>query len=145
MTNQFEHYQSHPPRCIEPYATQPFGLEPVSFDGHGDDSVNVGFSLACKCGSHHHLLSGLTWRSSEDADPAIIGPITTECVKCKTGHVLFDTDKHGYDAELGHGSSYASSEGTLGTLECQNHPEREMEILVRFEYPTDLFGEDFAE
>jgi len=58
MPDQFAHYQAHSPRCIASFVSQPFGLDAVSFNGHGRHSVNTGFSLACSCGGRFHLLSG---------------------------------------------------------------------------------------
>ncbi len=58
---------------------------------------------------------------------------------------LLDTDIHGYDAELGHISATMRGEGERTVFECPTCGRQSLEILVRFEYPDDLFKGDFPE
>ena len=145
MTDIHSYFESKPPRCINAYSAEQIALDAVSFDGHGGDCVNAGYSLTCKCGSKQHLLSGYIWENQDYGDVVTVSPITTECCMCSEKNTLFDSEIHGYDAELGHGASTARAEGTPGTLECAHHPERRMEVLVRFEFPTDLLDGDFED
>jgi len=59
---------------------------------------------------------------------------------------MIDTAIHGYDAELGHGSATMRGQGTRDELECGGCDlKKEFQIFVRFEYPDDLFGDDFKD
>ena len=58
---------------------------------------------------------------------------------------LLDTDVHGYDAELGHGSATVRAEGDRVIFECALCGRQPLECFVRFEYPDDLLDRDFKD
>jgi hypothetical protein len=145
--NQIEYYDTHPPRCIAPFAADLGDFDDWHFDGHGSGHINPVFRLSCSCGSDRHVVFVYPWTNPDDpGQMVILGPITLQCVSCKKKTVLIDTAVHGYDSELGNGSAMMRGDGTPEPVECAAcDMNKDYEVFVRFEYPDDLFSEVFRE
>ena len=136
---------SRPPRCLAPFKIAPVEMPDAEWDGHGEE-LNPVFQVSCTCGSRAHSISGFSWRPSEEAaERVFLSPIGLTCTSCSKQSVLIDTDAHGYDAELGHGSTTVRGEGDPMKFRCEKCSNESMEVLVRFEYPADVFGDDFED
>jgi hypothetical protein len=137
--NQASYFQSHPPRCLAGFSTRNAELPDVPFDGHGEQ-INPIFALSCKCGSARHFIHCYRWSNPEFNNAIVIlSPLVLECANCKKKTALLDTNIHGYDAELGNGSTTARAEGDQIVFECPKCGRQPFEVFVRFEYPDDLF------
>jgi hypothetical protein len=110
------------------------------------EHINPIFALSCHCHSKHHLVHCYRW-VNEDFNNAVVtlSPLALECAACKKVTELLDTDIHGYDAELGHGSTTVRAEGDLIVYECANCGQQALEAFVRFEYPDDLLDGSFSD
>jgi hypothetical protein len=161
--DQVSYFRSHPPRCIAGFIARPTELPGVEFDGHvsmsqlnidvppgvtisAPEHINPVFALSCQCGGQRHYVHGYRW-SNPDFHNAVVflSPLTLECAACGKRTDLLDTDIHGYDAELGHGSATARAEGEPVVFECPSCGRQPLEAFVRFEYPDDLFDGNFPE
>ncbi len=145
--DQAEYYETHPPRCLAAFIAALGDFEKGEFDGHGPGHINTTFRLSCSCGSDRHVIHLYAWNNPDEPDQTIIlSPLTAECVACRKKSLVFDSDIHGYNPEVGIGSVNRRAEGTTDRLECsQCDMSTEYQVFVRFEYPDDLFSEDFAE
>lgn len=137
--------QSNPPRCIQEYVVAQTDLPGRGFDGHGED-LNPVFGLKCKCGHSIYSVIGHDWRSEQKEGRSVfVGPIRLECQGCSSTTVVFNAEKHGYDVELGHGCYTVSGKGDVARAGCSSCGSTEFYVFARFEYPDDLFTDDFAE
>jgi hypothetical protein len=84
-----------------------------------------------------------------DGKHATLAPVSAQCTSCGTDETVFDTEKHGYDAVACSMSSYpigpAQEGASLHTCSCRNCGSDIFKLAARFEYPGDLFEEDFVE
>jgi hypothetical protein len=144
--NQAEYYETHPPRCIAGFAAESGDLADWQFDGHGSDHINTVFLLTCSCGSDGHFVFVHPWTNPDDpSQMVLLSPIALQCAACKKLTELIDTAVHGYDAELGLGSTTMRGEGVREQLECGGCDLKKVfQVFVRFEYPDDLF-DDFKD
>ena len=154
---------SHPPRCIARFIARPTELPGLEFDGHASRShldikvppgvtieaqeqVNPVFSLSCRCGSIWHYVHCYRWVNPDYMNEIVtLSPLVLECAACRMKTDLLDTDIHGYDSELGHGSATARAQGDRVAFECPSCGPQPLETFVRFEYLDDLFDGDFPE
>ena len=128
-------YNSHPPRALEGLTCTP--IEPpappdFTFDGHGE-LVNAVFVLGCPCGSKLFTVV-CTFDDGE-----VRSPISVECSACDRDQDIFCTGKHGYDAEVIPETPQEAGE-CPETLAAKEIPAPH-EVLVRFEYPSDVLGD----
>ena len=108
----------------------------MEFDGHGEE-WNPLFALSCQCGQSEFHVEGF---QVEDPDgPLFLSPMAVRCTSCGKTTPLLDTDVHGYDAELGHGSSTRRAEGLPGRFRCGGCLGDRSSLFMRFEYTQDLF------
>lgn len=161
--DQAEYFRNHPPRCIAGFKVQSTALSEARFDGHSSKSqldfdvpgevtidapehLNTVFSLSCNCGGSQHYIHGYRWTNPDFHDAIVfLSPLVLECSACGKMTDLLDTDVHGYDGELGHGTATARALGHRVVFECPDCGRRPIQIFVRFEYPDDLFDDDFPE
>ncbi len=161
--DQASYFRSHPPRCIAGFTARPTELRGVEFDGHASMSqltfevppgvtidapehINPVFALSCQCGGIRHYVHCHRWVNVEFNNAVVIlSPLGLECAACRKTTELLDTDVHGYDAELGHGSATVRAQGERVVYECPTCGRQPLETFVRFEYPDDLFDGDFPE
>jgi hypothetical protein len=129
-----ERIRSTPPRCLEGFALRPSRLKGVVFDGHGEP-LNKVYQLACACGHDrfrvlgHHVMNQRT--------PVFVSPLALECAACGKLTELIDTDVHGYDAELGHGSATIRGTGPRTPFACDTCGVRPMTAHARFEHSSE--------
>lgn len=143
--NNSKYVLANPPRCLAPFAVTPAQLPDTEWDGHGE-KLNPVFLANCTCGSSAHRIHGFSWENPDYPGQRIfLSPIELTCASCSKRTLLLDTDVHGYDAELGHGTGTARAQGDAGNYRCKSCSGELMEVLVRFEYPEDVFGDDFKD
>lgn len=140
------YFEQRPPRCLDGFGVSPTKIAGYAWDGHGEP-VNAVFVLNCACGhGHFHVLGHYVKNSSPKREWTVfVGPIGLKCDSCEKVTELIDTDSHGYDAELGHGSVTLSGQGERVPFACEKCGVKAMEIIVRFEYTPDVLGEDFSD
>jgi hypothetical protein len=161
--DQVSYFRSHPPRCIAGFAARPTELPNVKLDGHvsmsqlnlevppgvtidAPEHINPVFSLFCRCGGIRHYVHCFRWVNPDFNDAVVtLSPLALECAACRKATELLDTDIHGYNSELGHGSSTVRARGEHVVFECPTCGRQPLEAFVRFEYPDDLFDGDFAD
>ncbi len=104
------------------------------------------FALSCRCGSDRHYVHCYRWANPDFHNQVVIlSPLDLECAACRAIAPLLDTDAHGYDAELGHGTATARGQGERVVFECPTCGRQPLQAFVRFEYPDDLFDGDYPE
>ena len=139
-TQRLEYLESHPPRVTSGFDVVSVSFPDFQFDGHGEE-LNPAFWIKCRCGSE--LLSIDGFKFNVDDGYIFLSPLEVECTKCSTRSALLDTDLHGYDAELGHGTSTRRAEGEGNRFRCDTCSSDEFNTFLRFEYPDDLFEGSF--
>ena len=167
--NHARSLRSHPPRCIAGFNATAVELRGAKFDGHPPrPQLNVIFALACSCGAVRHFVHGFRWANSDVDNAAgflsplsllryfvhgfrrgkavvFLSPLSLECVSCGKRTDLLDTDAHGYDAELGHGTATVRRQRDPVVYECPRCGRQPLEVFTRFEYPDHVFNRDFKE
>lgn len=161
--DQAAYFQSHPPRCLGGFTTQAAELPDAEFDGHASlsdldfevppgvkisapEHINPVFSLACKCGAASHFVHGYRWINPDFNDAEVfLSPLSLECSACGANTESLDTDVHGYDGELGHGTATVRAQGEQFVFECDACGRQPLQTFARLEYPDDLFDGDFPE
>ncbi len=90
------------------------------------------FALSCRCGSDRHYVHCYRWANPDFHNQVVIlSPLDLECAACRAIAPLLDTDAHGYDAELGHGTATARGQGERVVFECPTCG-REPELFTWF-------------
>ncbi|MCB9849630.1 MAG: hypothetical protein H6817_02880 [Phycisphaerales bacterium] len=137
-----EYLRTHVPRCIAGFAAEHVAYPPV--DTHDGSTV---FRVRCTCGQDRLFIEGFDWRNPDYGNESVfVGPISLRCSACGAVKVAINTDIHGYDSELGHGSCTVSGEGEQKQFACPTCGPGPLAVLARFDYPTDIFVEpDFVE
>jgi hypothetical protein len=161
--HQASYFRSHPPRCIAGFVARPTELPGVEFDGHismsqlnlevppgvtidAPEHTNPVFNLSCRCGGDGHYVHCHRWANPDFRNQVVtLSPLDLECSACRAITPLLDTDAHGYDAELGHGTATVRGQGERVVFECPICGRQPLQAFVRFEYPDDLFDGDFPE
>jgi len=161
--DQASYFRNHPPRCIAGFAARSVELLGVEFDGHvsmsqlnfevppgvtidAPEHINPVFALSCYCGVNKHFVHCHRWTNVDFRNQIVIlSPLDLECATCARTTPLLDTDLHGYDAELGHGSASARALGERVVFECPTCGRQPFQAFARFEYPDDLFEDDFPD
>lgn len=98
------------------------------------------FRVACRCGSKCWRVHGYP---HPEAD--FVCPITLECVGCGEFQLLFDIDKHGYDAEFEHECGSIRGSGEPTAYRCESCAGSRFRVLPTFSYqiePIDDLGEE---
>jgi hypothetical protein len=127
LDEQLGFYRSHPPRALASLVCTPVDVD-WRFDGHGEP-VNSVFGLACGCGGKQFwVLAPL----NEGDVP--YSPVVLECDGCDSQYIVFDGSKHGWDGELG---SHSANDDHVPVDLAEPS-----EVIVRFEYPSDVLGDD---
>jgi hypothetical protein len=151
------YYQTHPPRCISGFNPRPVTLRDANWEGHaspsqldttvagvkieGAEHVNPVFWLHCACGCNSHLVLGHYWRNRDYHDVLVfVSPLALTCSACGKVTELFDSDKHGYDAEIGAIPTNYRGTGPRSEFACKRCGPREFQVFARFEYSEDLLG-----
>jgi hypothetical protein len=161
--SQADYFQNHPPRCISGFTVRPTELPGLEFDGHlsmsqldfgvpsgvtidAPEHINPVFALSCQCSGNRFYVHCYRWVNTDFNNlMVILSLLVLECAACRKMRELLDTDVHGYDAELGHGSATVRAQGDRAVFECPSCGRQPLEAFVRFEYPDDLFDRDYPE
>lgn len=130
VEEQISHYRRRPPSCLTGLRPTTVDLDEFQFDGHGE-AVNAIFAIACACGSTRFTATAHVPEEDSWPEP----PVTLSCAACNTSYEVFDAAKHGYDGVLDN-----SEFDTVGT--AREITRNSCEIIARFEYPSDLLGDD---
>ena len=143
MTSNSDFFKSNPPSCVDGFEKKYIDSLEIDFDGHGEE-INPVFQLSCKCGSNTFSVYGHKWTNPDNGEIFYISPLSATCTECAKQNPIFDIQNNGYDAVLGHGTFGARGEGTPEIFECHSCNESTtFELFARFEYPDDMFDEDF--
>jgi hypothetical protein len=158
--NQAEYFQNNPPRCISGFIAKSVELPDAKFDGHtsmsqikaskptpieAPEHINPVFALLCKCKNNRFYVHCYRWVNPDNDSLVTLSPLVLECDVCRRKTDLLDTNVHGYDSELGCGSCTMRGQGNQVVFECPTCGKQPVDVFVRFEFPDDLFREDFPE
>jgi hypothetical protein len=90
------------------------------------------FDLSCTCGSKvWHILGFMP------EPKLILCPVVLECDNCNRQAEIFDIQKHGYDAELGHGCYSRRAEGKQLEFTCSDCNSRNFTATAVVSYQMD--------
>jgi hypothetical protein len=105
----------------------------------GAEHVNPVFWLLCPCGCDSHSILGHYWRNPDCYSVLVfVSPLALVCSACGKVTELFDSDKHGYDAEIGAVPTNYRGTGKRSQFACKRCGPRAFQVFARFEYPDDL-------
>ena len=138
------YFMNHPPRCLAGFKAKALaeGLPSLTFDGHREE-WNPVFALSCACGGTEFRVAG--YALTEPDYSLFLSPLVAGCSSCGQVAALLDSDIHGYDAELGHGSCTRRAEGTPTDFRCPSCSANRGALFMRFEFTQDLFDGSFDE
>jgi hypothetical protein len=124
-----EHAWDTPPQCLENVLVRPLREPPPGanvFDELGY------FHIACQCGSKSLHILGY-------ADPVatFLCPISVQCATCGRLSILFDIEKHGYDAAVGNGCYSMRGDGDPQRFECPGCKGDRFEVYPNFSYQIE--------
>jgi hypothetical protein len=160
--DKVSYFADHPPRCVAGFETRRVELPGVVFDGHasallpigkvtgvqieGPQHLNLVIQLLCMCGCDVHHALGHFWRNPDYGNMLVfVSPLALRCGKCGKITELFDSDIHGYDAEIGAPPTSHRGEGERSEFPCSKCGPTGLQAIARFEYPDDLFESGFEE
>src|SRR5260370_17597711 len=161
--DQVEYFRTHPPRCVTRFGVRSTDLPGVAFDGHASlsqlksrmqsgikieapEHINPVFSLSCSCSGRHFFVHGYRWINPDYHNAEVfLSPLVLECQACKRRTELLDTDIHGYDGELGHGTTTARGQVVATVFDCPACRPHAVAPFFRFSHPDDLFDADLPE
>lgn len=131
------HAWDKPPGCLSAFVPvavrEPEGISNVF------DELAV-FKLACACGAWSWRILGYT-----HDEAGFVCPLNVECSSCAGRFLLFDIEKHGYDAELGHGCCSIRGSGPPVRYQCSSCAGDLFEAFPSFSYqiePIEELGEE---
>jgi hypothetical protein len=81
----------------------------------------------------------------QDRPPVFLSPLATRCEACQRVTELIDTDRHGYDAEIGAIVATKRGEGDRVDYLCEECGRKPLRLWARFEYSDDLFDREISE
>lgn len=140
---QVAHYLAHPPSGFSCMRLTPTSLPDYPFDGHGEPVETV-FSMQCNCGGKRFTL--LTYVEVDEGEAWEMDPFSAICGDCRESRIIFDFRSHGYDGALGHNSWKGEPTGDPVELKSAALGPGPWEIIVRFEYGSDVLGsKDFPD
>ncbi|MBI1248263.1 hypothetical protein GC197_10555 [bacterium] len=141
-TNMVQHVLDHAPACLGGFETKRVPLADDTWDGR------VEWKIACPCGSDSgkilgYSLAGL--QPSYDGPTVFVTPLAFQCSACEQVIEIIDTDKHGYDGELGHGAATIRGEGARTTFACQSCQHTTFRLVTCFQHSQFDIIEDEPE
>jgi hypothetical protein len=156
------YFADHPPRCVVGFKTRRVELPGVVFDGHasapppradvtgvqieGRQHFNLVIQLLCTCGCGAHHALGHYWRNPDHDNVSVfVSPLALRCAECGKITELFDSDIHGYDAEIGAPPTNHRGEGERSEFACAKCGPTGLQAIARFEYSDDLFESGFEQ
>lgn len=141
------YFEQRPPRCLTGFRVSPTKIPGYPWWGGHGALMNTVFALNCTCGHGHFHVLGHYMKSPSPrrVRTVFVGPIALKCDSCDKITELIDTNSHGYDAELGHGSVTLTGQGERVPFSCAKCGVKAMEIIVRFDYTPDVLEEDFSD
>ena len=78
-------------------------------------------------------------------DLVFLSPLATRCEACEKVTELIDTDRHGYDPEIGAIVATQRREGERVEHKCEECGPKPLRLWARFEYTDDLFDRELSE
>ena len=138
---QAAYFGGHAPRCLDPFRTIGTERPAIRLDGHGEP-LNSFFLLGCShCGGSAFSARGRVFLDDSSNPPKELfdNPVSLICSGCGRSDQLFDSMNDGYDPEA---CDFHYDKGVRKECEflcpCGNGADFSR-LLVRFEYPGDLF------
>ena len=157
MKPTIEHLRNHPPRCLAKFVVSAVDLPGVQFDGHAafpptpkppsrfkviePGYFNPIFEISCPCRKKNFYVHCYLWENPSFPGLVTLSPLVLECATCGTKSDLFDSDSHGYDAELNQMPASARAKGNRAVFECESCGRQPLTIFARFELPDSVFEE----
>jgi hypothetical protein len=83
--------------------------------------------------------------SRQTRDLVFLSPLAARCEACGRITELIDTNRHGYDAEIGALVATMRGEGDRVEHECKECGRKPLRLWARFEYSRDLFDRGIRE
>lgn len=118
-----------------------------------DDNPKSIWKLSCRCGGSHGRVLGYSlkdYRPDYDGSLMLLGPLGFECLSCKAITEFFDTDVHGYHAEVARlegsdgGSSKLRGSGPRQAFPCPGCQGENFSVIVAFVFwNADELAEEF--
>jgi hypothetical protein len=133
------------PSCLDGFiAAQTNDLDQHRFDGHGEP-LNKVYALKCTCGSERLAVIGYhTTNPDFDNAKILVSPISLRCTSCGRDEQLFDTQLHGFDAELESHPTHIRARGERGPFACACGGTN-FKPFARFEFSSETLEDSTGE
>ncbi|QDU63997.1 Leucine Rich repeats (2 copies) [Planctomycetes bacterium Pan216] len=117
-----EYYWTHPPHCIAGFNAKALRRKRL-----------VTFQLACSCGSGTGQVLGypLSKYNEDYEGDMFVGPLGFQCSACQKTTEIIDTEKHGWNGELGCSCTSRGTGPRVG-FRCPDCGSQEMSVVVWF-------------
>ena len=137
--------QANTPNCLDGFAaTLTHDLDSLRFDGHGEP-LNKVYTLKCKCGGDRLAVIGyLTTNPDFNNARVFVTPIALRCAGCGREELLFDTELHGYDAEIEPHPTHIRARGDRGPFTCACGGDQ-FKPYARFEFSSETLEDSTGE
>ena len=126
-----------PPQCLADLPAEPSREPPAGATAWHDDLAV--FQVACPCGSTAFYILGYP---HPEMAATFLCPLSVQCAHCSRVALLFDIEKHGYDAALGNGCWSMRGNGDPQRWICAQCPGVTFAAYPGFSYQIDEV-EDF--
>jgi len=126
-----QHVRISPPTCVAKAAPELDDPDPDP-DPRDTEQFGTTFRLGCPCGSRQtSVLCHPTKVRSEDL---ILSPLALLCADCDRVTEIFDSARHGYDAEVSGGGATMRGSGEREPYRCSACGERAGEAVATFSF-----------
>lgn len=132
FTDQWTYYEKHLPRLLSGFSTELVRHAPLQGGGHGEP-IQIDYSIACVCGGGISQIS-VTADGSDSENRTFL--VSAKCRKCDSEQVIFDLQRHGYDAE--NGAPYAVTHVEAYEIGLSNDDL----LVVSLYYTDDGFSDE---
>ncbi|QDT36334.1 hypothetical protein Pan189_06900 [Stratiformator vulcanicus] len=130
------------PTCLREFRTEMVD-DRTSEYGEGE----IVYSLSCSCGADKLSLLGHDIENNfgNKTIRVFVSPLHVRCESCNQTRLLFDNDLHGYDAELGHGSTTLRGEGDSTLYRCRTCQSAQFRMILTFYLSSETFDMAFED
>jgi hypothetical protein len=121
-----------PPQCLADLRAEPLS-EPPAGVTHWWNELAF-FQVACPCASKSFQILGYP---HPEMEATFLCPLSVQCARCARVALVFDIEKHGYHAAIGHGRSVGRCSGDPQRWVCTQCSGVTFAAYASFSYQCD--------
>ena len=130
------------PNCLDGFVATPTNdLAAHGFDGHGEP-LNKIYALRCKCGAEQFEAIG--YHTENAGYKIFVSPLSLRCLACGVDTEIFDSDLHGFNAQIDSDPATIRAQGERSPFACACG-DRAFKPYARFEFSSETLEDSTGE